>query len=653
VSGERSLRRARRPHFALLVAVAALTPALVAACRAPLAAGHRREEPTVRSNVARADYVGSERCARCHADIAKRFFASPMHRMTRTAASTDVRAPFDGRSFAYKDDRLTLSTDGAERFMRVESAQFGAHAYRVTRVIGGHHREDFAGVEVARPVAGAKPIGDPRDESILPVSWVYALNDYRYKGYSVMSPERPGLRAGPIWNRTCIFCHNTVPYVSTVFGALAEAAGGRPFGYQGEWVDQHLPRAQRWSFSIDDAGGLASIARDEARWLGDHRGDAHAAIDPGMKLPAALEAIVGITRRDFDGGAFVEQGIGCESCHGGGREHAEDPAVALAFGPRSPTFSVKHADLSPRAERAQSVTRTCARCHQVLFAGYPWSWENQPRASLRGGSHISSGEGRDFLLGGCASAMTCTDCHDPHAADSSARLAAFGGEGPRGDEGDRVCLRCHATLAPSAARAAHTHHRAGSSGDRCVGCHMPRKNLDLDGGLGRYHRIGSPNDPARVVGDRPLECALCHRDKTVRALADQLERWWHRPIDRAALAALYGGSLDVEPLVATLTLGKPHEQAVALATLGAGGDPPRLSLLPTFGALLVHPIGLVRGYARRAIERTLGKPLPIDLHQEDAAITAALARFAADEPRWPAGERPRAAAPADASPPTR
>ncbi len=47
-----------------------------------------------------------------------------------------------------------------------------------------------------------------------------------------------------------------------------------------------------------------------------------------------------------------------------------------------------------------------------------------------------------------------------------------------------------------------------------------------------------------------------------------MERWWGRRYDRAALAALYG-SLDARPLEATLARGKAHEQAVALATLGA------------------------------------------------------------------------------------
>ena len=101
---------------------------------------------------------------------------------------------------------------------------------------------------------------------------------------------------------------------------------------------------------------------------------------------------------------------------------------------------------------------------------------------------------------------------------------------------------------------------------------MAKKNMGLDYALIRYHRIGSPTDPRRVLGDRPLECALCHADRSVEELVSTMERWWGKRYDRAALRALYGDDLTVNALRATLALGKPHEQAVAIAVLGQSGD---------------------------------------------------------------------------------
>src|SRR5262249_30016869 len=152
-----------------------------------------------------------------------------------------------------------------------------------------------------------------------------------------------------------------------------------------------------------------------------------------------------------------------------------------------------------------------------------------------GGSHINSGEARDFLLGGCASAMSCVDCHDPHAPDNRARMDAL-----EGTAGNRICIRCHAKYDNVIALEAHPHQRADGAGGACLSCHMPRKNMSLDTRLTRYHRIGSPTDRARVEGDRPLECALCHADRSVGELVETMERWWGKRYDRAALRALYG-----------------------------------------------------------------------------------------------------------------
>jgi predicted CXXCH cytochrome family protein len=254
----------------------------------------------------------------------------------------------------------------------------------------------------------------------------------------------------------------------------------------------------------------------------------------------------------------------------------------------------------------------------VLFSRYEWTWEGGTRTGNPGGSSISSGEGRDYQLGGCASAMACTTCHDPHATDPPARLAALATPA-----GNPTCTRCHAAYAGAEAEARHTHHAAGSAGTACVACHMAKKNMGLDYGLIRYHRIGAPTDPRRVLGDRPIECALCHADRSVEDLVSTMERWWNKRYDRAALQALYGGDLTVNALRATLARGKPHEQAVAIAVLGQSGD---RSAIPAIAAELAHDYPLVRYFAQRALETLTGAPVAIDV----GAPAAEVRRVAAD-----------------------
>jgi hypothetical protein len=147
---------------------------------------------------------------------------------------------------------------------------------------------------------------------------------------------------------------------------------------------------------------------------------------------------------------------------------------------------------------------------------------------------------------------------------------------------------------------------------------MPKKNLALDGTLSRYHRIGSPNDPQRVLLDRPLECALCHADKSVESLVKTTESWWKRPADREALRKLYG-SLDANVMLATAERGKPHEQAVAFYVLGEARE---RAAIPVLASQLTHPYPLVRGYAKRGLDAILGAPIPIDIDAEDAEIEA-------------------------------
>lgn len=572
----------------------------------------------VASNVLRADYIGSAACEPCHHDVYAAWSESPMHRMTRAAATADVRAPFDGRSFHFKSDSVSLSGAGGERFLSIASPQFGNHVYRVTRVIGGRHREDFAGIEVAAARPGAPPLGDGRDELVLPVSYVYEPPSLRLKGYSVMASERPGLRAGGVWNRTCIFCHNTVPYLSTVFGALRGPSAG---SYQGEVVDRALPEERRARLEVTAPAELAQAASQEVRFL--QRRDKASDGQGAASVDESLDQAIATTRNDFGADDLVELGIGCESCHGGSRAHAQNPKVRPTFALRS-TF-VRAApspwEASHRASAdAVARNRTCARCHQVLFSRYPFTWEGGRRNGDAGGSHISSGEARDFLLGGCTTALTCVTCHDPHAADPADKMAAL--ERPAGNG---VCTRCHVDKRDDAGLAAHTHHRPDGAGAACINCHMPQKNMGLAYALTRYHRIGSPTERARVEGDRPLECALCHADKSVGELVSLMERWWNKHFDRGRLLALYG-DLKALPLPVTVQHGKAHEQATALAVLGKARAP----AAGVVADQLLNPYPLVRYFARQALGDIAGRPCDVNLDQDDGQIRADVARWVAE-----------------------
>lgn len=611
-TGPRRSPRPRRGARSLLACLPAVLLVTACARRAErLAPEAVVEAPRIQSNILRSDYVGSEECGLCHAEIYETWRDSPMRNMTRTIEGAHVEATFDGAVFQLGDDTVTMQERDGTRFMRIASAYDGVRLYRVTRVIGGRYREDFVGIDVTDAIDPATARGRG-PERVLPVSFVFETRSWRYKGYSVLNPERPGIRVKVDWRKRCIGCHNTLPYFSYLFDDLL---GPGAAGYQGTLSDDLLPPSRRSQVLAMDPHGLDASVTAEIELLG---GVVPQDAEPSTR--ELLAAAITTTRRKLAPEHLVEIGIGCESCHGGSAEHADDPSILPSFEPRAAFLGVALA--SGPARPAQWINRTCLRCHTVLFSSYPFTWEGGRRDDpVPGGSTINSGEARDFLLGGCAEQLACTACHDPHAEDRAESLEAL-----VGPIGNALCAGCHPTLGTPEGLLDHTHHPPGE-GSACVACHMPRKNMGLGYDLTRYHRIGSPTDRARVLGDRPLECALCHADQSVEEIVTTMERWWGKRYDRGKLRELYGDDLDVNALLTTIERGKAHEQAAAIGALADHRD---TDAVPAIAGQLVNEYPLVRYFARHALETIIGEPVPIDVNLPLTEIAEAVRRWRGD-----------------------
>jgi predicted CXXCH cytochrome family protein len=598
-----------------------LSASALAACSGPTAETRPAVPPrtVVASNVLRADYAGSKSCEPCHADLYAKWSKSPMRRMTRRLDETQIDARFDGRDITFHDDVIKVIDEGGRKYMRITSATHQTTTlFRVTKVIGGRYREDFVGVEVPGTGPNDKPIGDPNDEPVLPLSWIRFDSSWRYKGYSVMAKERPRIERGRSWRQTCIFCHNTTPLLSTIYDDLL---GPSAKTYQGSISDNLLPASRRWSFAVHDDAALAGEVGREIQLL-----TKSAPASENKAAPRLAEAIHA-TEQAFHEDNLVEVGIGCEACHGGSRDHVAHPERKPSYSPIGDAIELKTGSKTAAPTHAEEVNHVCARCHTVLFSRYPWTWEGGERRKAQGGSSINSGEARDFLLGHCSGQMACTSCHDPHTEDGAPKLEALATVA-----GNKVCLGCHQKLGAEAALAKHTHHQPTGEGSSCVACHMPRKNTGLSYRLTRYHRIGSPSEKVRVENDRPLECALCHQDKTVQSIVETMEGWFGKKYDRGALEHLYGKDLGVNALEATLLRGKPHEQMAVAGILGElvrqatepkdATDKARRHTEATWlSPLLTVDYPLERYYAKDAMERLEGRRFALDLNLGAATIT--------------------------------
>jgi hypothetical protein len=111
-----------------------------------------------------------------------------------------------------------------------------------------------------------------------------------------------------------------------------------------------------------------------------------------------------------------------------------------------------------------------------------------------------------------------------------------------------------------------------------------------------------------------------------------MERLWPVRYPRQRLVELYG-SLDADVMTATLERGKPHEQAVAIATFG---ERRIRAAAPLVARQLTGEYPLVREWAKRALLSILGR-CDVDLTRDDAAIGRAAATCGAGSLAQPVG----------------
>ena len=266
----------------------------------------------------------------------------------------------------------------------------------------------------------------------------------------------------------------------------------------------------------------------------------------------------------------VTVGISCESCHLGGRAHADGAPIHLVpigatardGAPKLSTFAEEKAD-------PLIVNRVCAQCHSGPSPRFP-----------DGSASRNSSEALDLATSQCVA--RCVDCHDPHRPSQAGRI----------DEGRAIaaCTRCHADR--------EDHAGAGHDKTSCLDCHMPKIVMGIDRHV-RTHRIGSPTDRRMLAAAAPNACNVCHLDRTIEwTVAELRER---HGVKRDPRSWSYRDSVGETWLAS-------REPAVRLIAAAAyARSPLRKSALPELLGLLDDPLAYVRVWALFAIEDALGR----------------------------------------------
>ena len=416
-----------------------------------------------------ADFVGAEACASCHVAEYEMWKRSTHGRAGGPPNPGRVIAPFDGRPLRFRDAVVTPSVTAAGAYVfTVAQAGRPGRSFRVDEVVGG-------GFMVGGGTQGffsRFPDGTLR---FLPF-------DYS--------------KAEQLW-----FCNTlgrgtlgSAPITPAI--ALADCADWPPYRVLGS--------SERFQSCQQCHGSQISVAFDT------------------------------ITRRYET--KFATLAINCESCHGPGRRHV-DLARSGGIG------AAVDVGMRPLATLTKDQSlEVCFQCHAVKIDLKPQSQylpgeglqdhfalklpllvdslyfpDGRIRAFAYQEGHLSS----DCYLNG---SMTCVDCHDPHTQ----RYRDVTGAPLQGRFDDRQCLDCHASKAESPER--HTHHRADSSGSRCIACHMPYLQEPNVGHRVRYARSDHTIPIPRPLYDARLgvenACQQCHRDRTVQQLEAQVTAWY-------------------------------------------------------------------------------------------------------------------------------
>lgn len=335
---------------------------------------------------------------------------------------------------------------------------------------------------------------------------------------------------------------------------------------------------------------------------------------------------------------WAEVDVSCEACHGPGAAHVEwaearaggearpdIPDLGLAIWLKEAEPAVWARDESTGRPRrtpplgTHTQAEMCARCHSrrgLISENYVHG------ASLLNTHNLSLLEEDLYYPDGqileevyvygsflqsrmAQEGVVCTDCHDAH----SARLH---------QQGDALCTRCHA--AGTYTSRSHHHHPPGSSGARCVECHMPaRTYMVVDPRRDHSFRVPRPDLTASL--GTPNACNNCHGDRSTQWSVEHFQRWYGAgPRDKHFGETLAAARKGIPGLAADLNrlARASHLPAIVRATaISLLDNYPGGSAADVLGELAKDPSPLVRAAAVEA----LGSLPP---HQRELLLQAAL-----------------------------
>jgi hypothetical protein len=124
--------------------------------------------------------------------------------------------------------------------------------------------------------------------------------------------------------------------------------------------------------------------------------------------------------------------------------------------------------------------------------------------------------------------LSCLSCHQMHQARDDLRAPSEWADDQLAADrrANDACVQCHTGFGEGVAE--HTRHTPGSPGSLCYNCHMPNTTYGLLK-QSRSHEIDSPDVANALLTGRPTACNLCHLDRPLDWVANQLQELYGTP----------------------------------------------------------------------------------------------------------------------------
>lgn len=472
-----------------------------------------------------ASYAGAQACASCHPAQTRAWQGSHHARAMQPARPSAVLGDFSGATLQHAGVTTTFFRDGDRYMVRTDGTDRTLHDYQIAYTFGVY----------------------PLQQYLIP------FPDGRYQALGIAWDSRKREQGGQRW-----------------FSLYPDQAlrGGDRLHWTG--------RDQTWNYQCADC----------------HSTDLRKNFDLAANTYATT---------------YSDVNVACEACHGPGSRHiawatlpTPDPqkglVVPLTAGNRGTWVMNPATGIAQRTNPASAAElNACGGCHarrSVIASGTTGATQfldaYRP-ALLEPGLYHADGQidGEVFEYGSFVQSkmfkagVTCTNCHEPHAATLRA-------------EGNTLCVQCHAPQVFDTA--AHHHHRAGGEGAQCTACHMPAKTyMEVD--VRRDHSFRVPRPDLSLKIGVPNACSQCHQDKPPQWAAGAVAAWY--PLGRQTTVH-YGIALDAG------RRGAPDAEA-RLDALIQDKSAPAIARATALQVLLPY----VSGASQAAILTALRDPEPL------------------------------------------